>query len=117
LLEATLSRGDRRMGKVIYRAWELGCRFDAWSEQYNHDKWLQAFADSGLDPAFYARRERTLSELLPWGHIDIGVTRAFLERERQRALNQEDTPYCRTGRCNACGLQYTSTCCKKEQGE
>ena len=104
LMEASLSRGDRRTGQAIYRAWELGCRFDAWSENYNHEKWLQAFAESGLDPAFYACRERALNEILPWSHIDIGVSREFLEKEWQRALSQEDTPDCRTGGCNACGL-------------
>ncbi len=85
LLEAAMSRGDRRLGKVIHRAWELGCRFDAWTEHYNHEKWLQAFADSGLEPEFYASRERSLDEILPWSHIDTGVTDAFLKQEFQRA--------------------------------
>ncbi len=117
LMEASLSRGDRRTGQAIYRAWELGFRFDAWSENYNHEKWLQAFAESGLDPAFYACRERSLNELLPWSHIDIGVSREFLEKEWQRALNQEDTPDCRTGRCNACGLENSEICCKRKEGQ
>jgi radical SAM family uncharacterized protein len=116
LLEAALSRGDRRIGKVIYRAWELGCRFDAWTEHYNHEKWLQAFADVGLAPAFYAGRERSTEETLPWSHIDAGVTEAFLKQELQRALKELDTPDCRVDACNACGLQDTETCRNKVRG-
>jgi radical SAM family uncharacterized protein len=110
LLEAALSRGDRRTGKAIYRAWELGCRFDAWTEHYNHDKWLQAFADTGLDPAFYACRERSTEETLPWSYIDAGVTSSFLKDELRRAVEERDTPDCRIDACNACGLQDSETC-------
>jgi radical SAM family uncharacterized protein len=92
LLEAALSRGDRRLGKVIYDAWKSGSTFDAWDEHFNHQNWLDAFAKSGLEPAFYAQRERPLDELLPWAHIDIGVTSAFLKREYQRAIEDEATP-------------------------
>jgi hypothetical protein len=113
LLEAALSRGDRRTGKAIYRARELGCSFDAWTEHYDHGKWLRAFADSGLDPAFYAGRERPTNETLPWSHIDAGVSEAFLKRERQRAVDEVDTPDCRTDACNACGLENTETCKSK----
>jgi radical SAM family uncharacterized protein len=104
LLEAAISRGDRRLGKVILRARELGCRFDAWTEHYNHENWLKAFADCGLDPAFYASRERALDEILPWWHIDSGVSEEFLKREYQRAKEELETPDCRTGECNDCGL-------------
>jgi radical SAM family uncharacterized protein len=110
LLEAAISRGDRRTGKVIKRAWELGCKFDAWSELYSHQKWLQAFADSGMDPAFYALRERSLDEILPWSFIDAGVSEEFLKREYLRAQTGEDTGDCRTGACNACGLEGTEIC-------
>ena len=110
LLEAAMSRGDRRLGKVIHRAWELGCRFDAWTEHYNHDKWLQAFTDTGLEPEFYACRERSLDETLPWSHIDTGVTDAFLKREFQRARLGQDTPDCRNNACNACGLELLENC-------
>ncbi|MFA5310060.1 MAG: TIGR03960 family B12-binding radical SAM protein [Dehalococcoidales bacterium] len=110
LLEAAVSRGDRRLGKVIHRAWELGCKFDAWSEHYNHDSWLKAFADCSLEPGFYACRERSLDEILPWGHIDAGVSQAFLKREYQKAKEEADTPDCRTGDCNACGLEQSETC-------
>jgi radical SAM family uncharacterized protein len=110
LLEAVLSRGDRQVGKVIQRAWELGCRFDAWSEFYNHEKWLQAFKDCGIEPGFYASRERSLDEILPWSHIDAWVTEEFLKREYQRAKNCEETPDCRISDCNACGLEETGVC-------
>ncbi len=115
LLEAALSRGDRRLGGVIWRAWRLGCRFDSWSEHYRHDKWLQAFAGAGLDPAFYAGRERSLDEALPWGHIDAGVTTAFLKRELARTLSGEETPDCRSGPCNLCGLEQTEICLTKKR--
>ena len=105
LLEAALSRGDRRMGKVIYRAWELGCRFDAWTEQLKYENWLHAFAGAGLESGFYAHRERSLDEILPWSHIDTGVTDTFLKQEYQRAREGLETPDCRHNACNACGLQ------------
>jgi radical SAM family uncharacterized protein len=113
LLEAVMARGDRRVGKVIRRAWELGCRFDAWSELYNHEKWLQAFKDSGIEPGFYASRERSLDEILPWSHIDAGVTEEFLKREYQRARAGEETLDCRNNACNACGLEKTEVCREK----
>jgi radical SAM family uncharacterized protein len=115
LLEAALSRGDRRTGKAIFRAWQLGCRFDAWTEQYSHENWLHAFADAGLTLEFYAGRERSLDEVLPWSHIDTGVTDAFLKLELQRALEGRDTPDCRTGACNTCGLEQTEICRSRQQ--
>ena len=115
LLEASMSRGDRRTGKVIKRAWELGCKFDAWSELYSHEKWLKAFEESGLKPEFYARRERSLDEILPWSHIDAGVSEAFLKREYRRAQTGEDTGDCRVGACNTCGLELTEICKAKNQ--
>jgi radical SAM family uncharacterized protein len=105
LLEAALSRGDRRMGKVIYHAWKLGCRFDAWSEQFNFENWMKAFNEAGLTPDFYARRERPLDEILPWSHIDTGISDDFLKRELRLALEGLATPDCRTDACNACGLE------------
>jgi radical SAM family uncharacterized protein len=116
LLEAALSRGDRRTGKAIYRAWELGCRFDAWTEHYSHEKWLQAFADAGLEPGFYAGRERSTEEVLPWSHIDAGVTVSFLKNELQRALEGIDTPDCRIDACNVCGLEQSEICRNKKRG-
>jgi radical SAM family uncharacterized protein len=113
LLEAVMARGDRRLGKVIRRAWELGCKFDAWSEHYRHDIWLQAFKENGLEPAFYANRERSLDETLPWGHIDAGVSEEFLKREYQRAIAGEETPDCRDNACNNCGLEKTTVCLER----
>jgi len=113
LLEATLSRGDRQMGRVIYRAWELGCKFDAWSEHFNYENWLRAFADAGLEPGFYAHRERSLDEVLPWSHIDTGITDAFLKQEFQRARQAQETPDCRQNPCNVCGLQQSPNCKQK----
>jgi radical SAM family uncharacterized protein len=107
LLEAALSRGDRRLGKVIYNAWKLGCRFDAWSEHFNFTNWMKAFEEAGLDPAFYARRERPPDEVLPWSHIDTGVSVDFLKKELDKAREGLETPDCRTGACNACGLEDT----------
>ncbi len=105
LLEAALSRGDRRLAGVIQAAWELGAGFDAWGDQLNLGAWQQAFAAHGLDPNWYARRERSLDELLPWDHINVGVTRRFLAQEYARALRGDVTDDCRDGsRCYACGI-------------
>ena len=116
-LEAVLSRGDRRLGKVIYKAWKLGSKFDAWHEHFNHDNWRHAFEETGLDPVFYANRERPLDELLPWQHIDIGVTTTFLKKEYQNMWQGKETPDCRYGPCNACGLErWQSDCQQKFNG-
>ena len=114
LLEAVLSRGDRRLGKVIYRAWQLGSIFDGWSEHFNYQNWLSAFTEAGLEPDFYAQRERPLDESLPWAHIDVGMTPAFLKREYQRAIEGEATPDCRYQACNACGLQSWQPACQQK---
>jgi radical SAM superfamily enzyme YgiQ (UPF0313 family) len=114
LLEAVLSRGDRRLGKVIYRAWQLGSTFDAWDEHFNYENWLRAFNETGLKPEFYAQRERALDEPLPWAHIDVGVTTAFLKREYQRALDNRETPDCRVGACNTCGLERWQPQCRQK---
>ncbi len=111
-LEAVMSRGDRRLGKVIYEAWKQGAIFDSWGEHFNYAVWLKAFTDCGIDPDFYANRERSLDEVLPWGHIDIGVSLAFLKEEYQRALRAEETDDCRNGPCNTCGLQAVIPACK-----
>ena len=115
-LEAVLSRGDRRLGKVIYRAWQLGSTFDAWDEHFNYENWLRAFDEARLEPSFYAQRERPLDELLPWAHIDAGVTTAFLKQEYQRILDGRETPDCRNKACNACGLErWQAECQQKHQ--
>jgi radical SAM family uncharacterized protein len=113
LLEAVLARGDRRLGKVIHRAWQLGCTFDAWSECFNYEKWLQAFDEVGLAPGFYAHRQRSLEELLPWAHIDVGVSPEFLKQEYRRTFEGQKTPDCGQGICNACGLEQWHPECQK----
>jgi radical SAM family uncharacterized protein len=114
LLEAALSRGDRRLGKVIYRAWKLGSTFDAWNEHFNYENWRRAFTESGLEPGFYAQRQRALDELLPWAHINVGVTTAFLKREFQRAMKGRETTDCRHKTCNTCGLQRWHPDCQQK---
>lgn len=103
-LEGIFARGDRRLGKVLHRAWELGCKFDGWSEHFRYNRWLQAFADSGLDPAFFNERERQAAEIFPWDHINAGVTTDFLRREHDAALVGQFTADCRRGTCSACGV-------------
>jgi radical SAM superfamily enzyme YgiQ (UPF0313 family) len=112
LLEAALSRGDRRLGQVIHRAWELGSVFDAWDEHFKFENWQNAFENADLDIDFYARRQRSLDEILPWSHIDIGVTSDFLKKEYQRALEGVQTPDCREGPCSACGLELSEPACR-----
>jgi radical SAM family uncharacterized protein len=114
LLEATLSRGDRRTGQVIYNAWKLGCKFDAWSEHFRYESWLQAFTEAGLEPGFYAHRERSLDEVLPWSHIDTGISDDFLKAEFQRSADGQTTPDCRIDSCNACGLEDLETCANRK---
>jgi len=113
-LEAALSRGDRRLGRVIHRAWQLGCMFDSWGEHFDYAKWQQAFEDSGVDPDFYAQRERGLDEPLPWDHIDVGVTASFLKEEYRRAFAAEETVDCRDEGCNVCGMQSRDPVCKEK---
>jgi radical SAM superfamily enzyme YgiQ (UPF0313 family) len=103
LLEARLSRGDRRSGEVIYRAWQAGARFDAWSEQFRADAWAQAFTEAGIDPDFYTHRERPADEVFPWDHISTGVRKAFLRREYERSLEGVTLGDCRE-ECFACGI-------------
>jgi hypothetical protein len=103
ILEAALSRGDRRMADVIETAWKTGAKFDAWQDQYRYQTWLDAFQACGLDPAFYASRPRAIDEVFPWDHISAGVSRKFLEKEYQRSLDGVTTADCRED-CCACGI-------------
>jgi hypothetical protein len=114
MLEAALSRGDRRLGQVIHRAWQLGSTFDAWDECFNYDNWLHAFTESGLELGFYAHRERSRDEVLPWAHIDAGVCLAFLKQEYEHALAGKETPDCRAEICNACGLERWQADCHQK---
>jgi radical SAM superfamily enzyme YgiQ (UPF0313 family) len=104
-LEAALSRGDRRVGRAIYRAWESGCRLDTWNECFDYQKWMDAFESNSLDPAFYANRELSQDEPLPWQHIDTGVTMAYLKNEYTNIWKEQETPDCRFESCSGCGLQ------------
>jgi len=103
-LEGAFSRGDRRLGKVLLRAWQNGAKFDGWSEHFRYDVWLEAFNAEGLDPAFYASRDREIDEHLPWDHLSSGVDKRFLAREWQAAKKQTCTPDCRRQLCGACGV-------------
>ncbi|MCL7455110.1 MAG: TIGR03960 family B12-binding radical SAM protein [Anaerolineae bacterium] len=103
LLEAVLSRGDRRLGPVIHRAWQLGARFDGWSDQFKVEAWRQAFRECAVEVGFYARRERSLDEVLPWDHIDAGVTKKYLARDYQASLQGQTRLDCRE-QCYACGI-------------
>lgn len=109
-LEACFARGDRRMGRVLRSAFEKGCILDGWNETFRYDLWMEAFRDCGLDPAFYAHRARTKEEVLPWDHIDSGVTKQFLWHEKEKSERAETTKDCRKG-CNGCGLQRWKGVC------
>ena len=102
VLEGVLARGDRRLGKVIYSAWEKGCMLDSWDECFRFDLWEEAFAENGLTMEFYASRKRSFDEVLPWSHLDFGVSEAFLRKENKKAYEAVTTPHCRE-KCSGCG--------------
>lgn len=104
ILEGVFARGDRRLGDTLKRAWELGARFDGWTELFREDLWERAFEETGLDPAFYNQRERRREEILPWDHLSAGVDKEFLWKEYERALGEKVTPDCRWNVCSACGV-------------
>ncbi len=101
-IEAVLARGDRKLADVLELACKKGFRFDAWDEYFDYDKWIEVFAESGIDPAFYANRAFGLDEVLPWDIIDCGVTKEFFLRERKKAYEAATTPNCRE-QCSGCG--------------
>lgn len=102
VLEGVLARGDRKLSKVLLKAYEMGCLFDSWSECFHNDLWMKAFADCGIDPGFYTTRERNEDEIFPWDFLDCGVTKEFLLREWKRAMAQKVSPNCRK-QCQGCG--------------
>lgn len=102
VLEGVFARGDRKVGKVIEEAYRLGCLYDSWSESFDNEKWMQAFANTGVDIEFYTMRKRSMDELFPWDFIDIGVTKNFLKKEWERAMNAQVTLNCRM-QCSGCG--------------
>jgi len=103
MLEGLLSRGDRRLCQVVLRAWQLGSRFDAWTEHYRYEAWEQALADAGLTFEFYTRRQRTIDEVFPWEHIDVAVNKRFLAQDYLMSVNAETRIDCRD-QCFACGI-------------
>ena len=102
VLEGVLARGDRRLSKVLLKVYEKGCFYDAWSEYFDNQKWMDAFAECGIDPDFYTVRERSLEEIFPWDFIDCGVTKDFLKREWQKAQKEEISHNCKI-KCQGCG--------------
>lgn len=101
-MEGVLARGDRRLSKVIELAWKKGCKFDSWDDQFKYDMWMEAFEEVGLDPSFYANRRRDFEEILPWDHLDYGISKAFLINENKKAHESITTPHCRI-KCAGCG--------------
>ncbi len=102
LIEAALSRGDRKVADVIETVWRNGGRLDAWTDYFSFRRWIDAFTACGLDPAFYANREHPVDSLLPWDHIDVGVRKAHLLHEREQCYKSALSPDCRR-QCSACG--------------
>ncbi len=103
VLEGVFARGDRRLGAVLVKARELGCRFDSWGEHFNFGKWRDAFEAAGIDPLFY-HRARGFDEILPWDHLDSGVSKKFLYNEWEKSRTGERTDDCRSGKCSDCGV-------------
>ncbi|OJV64501.1 MAG: B12-binding domain-containing radical SAM protein [Clostridiales bacterium 38-18] len=103
VLEGVFARGDRKLNAVVKKAYEMGCKFDGWAEYFDHDLWMKAFEETGINPDFYTRRERSFDEFLPWDHIDAGVSKAYLKREFDNAVIAKETQDCRQG-CTGCGL-------------
>ena len=115
VLEGVLARGDRKLGKAILRAYEKGCIFDAWSDMFDNEKWMDSFKETGIDPDFYTLRERPLDEIFPWDFIDAGVTKDFLKREYANALAEKVTKNCRM-QCNGCGVgKYKGGVCVEDK--
>lgn len=105
-MEGVISRGDRRIGYAIEKAYLMGCKFDGWKDYFKYETWIEAFEAVGLDPDFYANRTRELDEVLPWDFINVGVTKEFLQREWKKANREATTSDCRRT-CHACGVNHT----------
>jgi radical SAM family uncharacterized protein len=102
VMEGILARGDRKLCEPILKAYQKGCIFDAWGEYYKHDVWVETFEECGIDTSFYTTRKRSLDEIFPWDFIDCGVSKEFLKREWQNAIDEKVTKNCKQ-QCNACG--------------
>lgn len=116
LLESWLTRGDRRIGKVIFTAWKNGARFDAWAEQLNLNIWIDAFTKVGLDPNFYNHRMRQLDETLPWDHCSVGVRKNFLIQDYKWSLEEKTRQDCRS-QCFYCGISTEYEALRKNHEE
>lgn len=116
VLEGILARGDRRLNQVILKAYEMGCFYDAWSEYYKNEVWMQAFEACGINPDFYTVRERKDDEIFPWDFLDCGVSKEFLLREWHRAKEAVVTPNCRM-QCQGCGAtRFGTGVCFEKRG-
>ena len=103
VLEGVFARGDRKLSRVLAEAHRLGAKFDSWHEFFHMDTWMQAFENTGIDPNFYNIRHRSYEEILPWDHIDVGVSKQFLINENEKAKRGETTGNCRE-KCAGCGV-------------
>lgn len=106
-LEGVLARGDRRLCKAVEYAWRHGCKFDSWDDSFKYDVWLQMFENLGIDPLFYTSRKREYEEIMPWDHLDYGISKKFLINENKKAHKNETTPHCRI-KCAGCGASKLS---------
>ncbi|MBW2366043.1 MAG: B12-binding domain-containing radical SAM protein, partial [Deltaproteobacteria bacterium] len=104
LIEGLFSRGDRRLAKLLVKAFEKGCKFDGWSDSFDFHLWREAISDSGIDIDYFTTRKRNVEEPLPWDHMDSKVDKAFLLKELSMTAEGEKTMDCRLGDCNHCGV-------------
>ena len=117
VLEGILARGDRKLNQAILRAYEKGCMYDAWSEYYKNDIWMETFEECGIDISFYTTRTRGDDEIFPWDFLDCGVTKQFLLREWHRAQGESVTPNCKM-QCQGCGAaRFQTGICMEKKGE
>ncbi|KAB2952409.1 TIGR03960 family B12-binding radical SAM protein [Heliorestis acidaminivorans] len=103
-IEAVMAKGDRNLGKVLYKAWENGAKFDGWTEHFRFERWQEAFQAEDIDPEYYAYRKIEYDEPLPWEHLNYGVSRSYLVKEHKKAIESELTDDCRHNKCSACGV-------------
>ncbi len=113
LLEAAFGRGGNNLSPLVYKAWQLGCRLDAWTEMFDYNKWQDAMEKTGIDCSSFAQRHFSMDELLTWDNIDSGVSKSFLSKEYERALIGEKTPDC-SKVCGVCGLQCSTISAKSD---
>ncbi|MBQ2803363.1 MAG: TIGR03960 family B12-binding radical SAM protein [Lachnospiraceae bacterium] len=117
VLEGVLARGDRRLSRVLMNVYQKGCFYDAWSEYFDNDKWMEAFDECGLSVAFYAHRNRPLDEILPWDFIDCGVSKEFFKREWLKAQKEQTSENCKL-KCQGCGAnRFGGGICFEERTE